>query len=274
MSVHSALVELERLLDETEGVLAPARFVADAARPAVGPCNRADGRAGQRRLVATRFATCDPVAENDTAVSVHAARVAQLWTDRGCRVFIRASERLGHEVVATTPSGGVVVFGIAGEGMTLGGETECVRAGCTMRDNADPQREEQRVAEDASERQGSLTRLAKDSDAFRRVVVTGPRMQLAVMTIPPGGEVGEEVHEGTDQFLFFVEGQAEAQLDGARSAVPEGGYVFVPAGTRHNFVNTGSGPLRIATTYAPPEHPAGTVHATKEEADAAEAHHH
>jgi mannose-6-phosphate isomerase-like protein (cupin superfamily) len=273
VSLPGALVELERLLDETERVLAPARFVAEAARPAAGPCDRPDGSAGQRRLLATRFATCDPADTDDAAVSMRAARVAQLWSERGCRVRTTASESLGHEVVAATPSGGILVFGIAGNGMTLGGETACVRAGCTMRDNADPRREEQRVAEDASERQGSLTRLANDSDAFRRVVVTGPHMQLAVMTIPPGGEVGEEVHQGTDQFLFFVEGQAEAQLDGARSAVPEGSYVFVPAGTRHNFVNTGSGPLRIATTYAPPEHPAGTVHATKEVADAEEAHH-
>jgi mannose-6-phosphate isomerase-like protein (cupin superfamily) len=130
------------------------------------------------------------------------------------------------------------------------------------------------MAEDNTERQGDLVALARRNEAFRRVVVTGPQMQLAVMTIPAGGEVGEEVHTGTDQFLFFVEGEAQAYLDGERSAVPEGGYVFVPAGTRHNFVNVGSGPLRIATTYAPPEHPAGTLHATKEEADADEADHH
>jgi mannose-6-phosphate isomerase-like protein (cupin superfamily) len=140
--------------------------------------------------------------------------------------------------------------------------------------DGEPEREEHRVAEDVGERQGRLAALAQGSDAFRRVVVTGPHMQLAVMTIPPGGEVGEEVHDGTDQFLIFVEGQAEAELDGVRSAVPEGSYVFVPAGTRHNFVNTGSGPLRIATTYAPPEHPPGTLHPTKEVADADEAHHH
>jgi len=164
------------------------------------------------------------------------------------------------------------VFGIAARGMTLGGETPCVPDGCTGQGGAEPQREEHRVVEDVSERQGSLAELASGSDTFRRVVVTGPHMQLAVMTIPPGGEVGEEVHEGTDQFLFFVEGQAEARLDGARSAVPEGGYVFVPAGTRHNFVNTGSGPLRIATTYAPPEHPPGTVHPTKDVAEEAHLH--
>lgn len=128
------------------------------------------------------------------------------------------------------------------------------------------------MAEDISERQGSLAGLTHGNEAFRRVVVTGPLMQLAVMTIPPGGEVGEEVHHDTDQFLVFVEGQADAWLDGERSAVPEGGYVFVAAGTRHNFVNTGDGPLRIATTYAPPEHPPATLHQTKADADAADHH--
>jgi mannose-6-phosphate isomerase-like protein (cupin superfamily) len=129
------------------------------------------------------------------------------------------------------------------------------------------------MTEDVRERRGDLTALAAGNDAFRRVVVTGTQMQLAVMTIEPGGEVGEEVHEGTDQFLHFVEGDAEAELDGDRFAVPPGGYVFVPAGTRHNFRNTGSVPLRIATTYAPPEHAPGTLHRTKAEADADEHDH-
>lgn len=273
MSVDTAFAEIERLLDETQRVLGPAEFAAEVARPATGPCIRPDGRAGRSRLVATRFAPNDPTGA-DVAASARTARVARVWIDRGCRVQTRSSATLGHEVVATTPSGGIVVFGIGAHGMTLGGQTACVPVACGMQDNAGWQREEQRVAEDASERQGSLTRLAHDSDAFRRVVVTGPHMQLAVMTIPPGGEVGEEVHHGTDQFLFFVEGEAEAQLEGVRSAVASGDYVFVPAGTRHNFVNTGAGPLRIATTYAPPEHPAGTVHATKDVADAEDAHHH
>lgn len=129
------------------------------------------------------------------------------------------------------------------------------------------------MTEDPRERRGDLAALTAANDAFRRVVVTGDRMQLAVMTIEPGGEVGEEVHEGTDQFLYFTEGEGDAVLDGERCPVPTGGYVFVPAGTRHNFVNTGSGPLRIATTYAPPEHAPGTRHATKAEADADEHDH-
>ena len=78
------------------------------------------------------------------------------------------------------------------------------------------------------------------------------------MTLASGEEIGEETHEG-DQILFFVEGEGEAILEGESSPVRSGDYVFVPAGTLHNFVNTGGGPLRLLTTYAP-EHPHGTVH--------------
>ncbi len=114
-----------------------------------------------------------------------------------------------------------------------------------------------------------VMRLTRDNDAFRREVTTGEHAQLVVMTIPPGGEIGEEVHE-VDQILIFVEGRADADLDGERSAVGPNDLVFVKAGTRHNFVNTGDSPLRLVTVYAPPEHEPGTIHATKEEADAAE----
>jgi mannose-6-phosphate isomerase-like protein (cupin superfamily) len=90
------------------------------------------------------------------------------------------------------------------------------------------------------------------------------------MTIPQGGEIGDEVHPDTDQVLVFVDGRAEAMLDGRSSDVGPNDLVFVRAGVRHNFVNRGEGPLRLITIYAPPEHPAGTVHETKAEADAAE----
>jgi mannose-6-phosphate isomerase-like protein (cupin superfamily) len=112
--------------------------------------------------------------------------------------------------------------------------------------------------------------LARGNEAFRREVVTGPHSQLVLMTIPAGGEIGEEVHEHVDQILLFLEGSADAVLDGDRSAVRPHQLVFVKAGTRHNFINTGAGPLRLVTIYAPPEHQPGTVHATKEEAEAAE----
>ena len=111
---------------------------------------------------------------------------------------------------------------------------------------------------------------ARSNDAFRRVVLTGDHEQVVVMTIPPDGEIGEEVHPDTDQVLSFVEGTAVAQLDGEASAVGADDLVFVHAGVRHNFINTGDTPLRLVTIYAPPHHAPGTVHQTKAEADAAE----
>lgn len=111
---------------------------------------------------------------------------------------------------------------------------------------------------------------ARDNDAFRREVQTGEHEQVVVMAIPPGGEIGSEVHADTDQVLIFVDGQGEADLDGESSSVGQDQLVFVRAGVRHNFRNTGERPLRLITIYAPPEHPPGTVHRTKAEADAAE----
>lgn len=113
---------------------------------------------------------------------------------------------------------------------------------------------------------------ARSSDDFRRVLVTGAHLQVVVMTIPPGGEIGAETHPDTDQVLFFVDGEGEAILDGETTPVAAGHLSFVRAGTHHNFVNTGEHPLRIATAYAPPEHDPGTIHPTKEEADADEDH--
>ena len=117
-----------------------------------------------------------------------------------------------------------------------------------------------------------IVRLARENDAFRREAITGEHAQLVAMTIPPGGEIGEEVHPDTDQLLIFVEGKGEAILDGQTSPIDRNDLVFVKAGTKHNFVNGGDGPLRLITIYAPPEHPPGTVHRTKAEADAAEDH--
>ena len=123
--------------------------------------------------------------------------------------------------------------------------------------------------------QGSQDRVdilqaAWTNEAFRRVVLTGEKEQVVVMTIPAGGEIGEEVHPGTDQVLVFIDGHGRAELDGESSPIGPNDLVFVHAGTRHNFVNTGESPLRLITVYAPPEHAPGTVHQTKEEADADE----
>ena len=115
---------------------------------------------------------------------------------------------------------------------------------------------------------------AKHNTYFREVLSTGPHSQVVVMSIPPGGEIGDEVHTDVDQVLVFVWGEGVAILDGERSRVGPDRLVQVPAGTRHNFVNTGSTDLRLYTVYAPPEHAPGTIHRTKAEADQAEAEAH
>lgn len=107
---------------------------------------------------------------------------------------------------------------------------------------------------------------------FREVLSTGPNCQVVVMSIPVGGEIGEEVHDEVDQVLVSVEGEAYAVLDGERSDVHPGHLVHVPAGTRHNLVNAGSVDLKLYTMYAPPQHAVGTVHKTKAEADASDEH--
>jgi mannose-6-phosphate isomerase-like protein (cupin superfamily) len=116
-----------------------------------------------------------------------------------------------------------------------------------------------------------IVKRAKANAYFREVLSTGPHSQVVVMSIPPGGEIGEEVHGDVDQVLVFVEGEGQAILDGQQAAVAVDRLVHVPAGTRHNFVNTGTGDLRLYTIYAPPEHEPGTIHKTKAEADAAHA---
>jgi mannose-6-phosphate isomerase-like protein (cupin superfamily) len=113
---------------------------------------------------------------------------------------------------------------------------------------------------------------ARSNTYFREVISTGPHAQVVVMSIPPAGEIGEEVHPDVDQVLIFVEGEGVAVLEGVRSPVGPGRLVHVPAGTRHNFVNEGSVDLKLYTVYAPPEHAPGTIHRTKAEADADEGH--
>jgi mannose-6-phosphate isomerase-like protein (cupin superfamily) len=114
--------------------------------------------------------------------------------------------------------------------------------------------------------------LTRENEDFRRELATADHSQVVAMTIPRGEEIGDEVHEGIDQLLVFVDGVAEAVIEGESSSVRAGHAVLVPGGTRHNFRNTGNTPLRLWTVYAPPEHPPGTVHRTKADADAAEEH--
>ena len=115
----------------------------------------------------------------------------------------------------------------------------------------------------------TIATVAEQYADFRRVLWTGKHSQLVIMTIPPDGEIGEEVHE-VDQILTFVSGVGEARVSGENRRVAQGDLVVVPAGRTHNFVNTGPNPLVLYTVYAPAEHADGAVHRTKEEADEAE----
>ena len=116
----------------------------------------------------------------------------------------------------------------------------------------------------------SIATEAEKSPDFRRVLWTGEHSQLVIMTIPPGGEIGEEVHEDVDQILTFVSGTGKAIVSGAEKNVAQGDLVVVPAGKKHNFLNTGPNPLILYTVYGPAEHADGAVHKTKEQADAME----
>lgn len=115
-----------------------------------------------------------------------------------------------------------------------------------------------------------LPTVAGQSTDFRRVLWTGEHTQLVIMTIPPGGEIGEEVHQHNDQILSFVSGVGKAVIEGSSQDVRPGEVVVVPAGTRHNFINTGANPWVLSTVYGPPDHAGGAVHHTKADADRAE----
>lgn len=115
-----------------------------------------------------------------------------------------------------------------------------------------------------------IKKLTKENTNFRKVLHTGQYSQIVAMSIPMGGDIGEEVHQYVDQILFFVDGEGEAILNGDTRRVEKHDVVFVPAGTTHNFKNIGDEDLKLFTVYAPPEHPDGTIHKTKEDVDKAE----
>jgi len=118
-----------------------------------------------------------------------------------------------------------------------------------------------------------IVKRALNNDAFRDTVITGQEAQVVLMTLQPGEEIGAEVHGDHDQILILVEGNGQAVLSGQAREVGTNDLIFVHAGIEHNFINTGSKPLRLYTVYAPPEHPAGTHHDDKAEADAYEEQH-
>ena len=118
----------------------------------------------------------------------------------------------------------------------------------------------------------NIERATVGNDDFRRVLYTGHHLQLVLMALKPGEEIGEEVHEDRDQFFRVEAGRGEVVIDGNTTPVRADMAIIVPAGARHNVRNTGEAPLKLYTLYAPPEHREGTVHATKADADADHEH--
>jgi mannose-6-phosphate isomerase-like protein (cupin superfamily) len=117
-----------------------------------------------------------------------------------------------------------------------------------------------------------IEELTQGNDDFRRVIYTGRHLQLVLMSLAPKEDIGEEVHATHDQFLRFEEGKGEVVIDGRRTKVEDDWAVIVPAGARHNVINTGDEPLKFYTLYAPPEHKDRTVHHNKADAEARKEH--
>ena len=122
-----------------------------------------------------------------------------------------------------------------------------------------------------------IAKAAQSNCLFRTALWTGTHLQLTLMCIPVGEDIGLEMHPHTDQFLRIEDGQGLVQMGNRdnlylRQPVYDDSAIFVPAGTWHNIINTGHKPLKLYSVYAPPNHPYGTVHKTKAEAEAAEEH--
>ncbi len=117
-----------------------------------------------------------------------------------------------------------------------------------------------------------IEELTEQHSDFRRVLYTGKQLQLVLMSLAPGEDIGEEVHSDRDQFFRVEKGEGEVWIDGHKTKINSGFAIVVPAGARHNVKNTGAKPLKLYTLYGPPEHADGTVHVTKAHALASKEH--
>lgn len=113
----------------------------------------------------------------------------------------------------------------------------------------------------------AIVQQALENSNFRKVLATTPQAQIVVMSIEQGSQIGEEVHPTTDQFLFFVKGKATGILNGQKIEIAPNDMVIVPAGTKHNIINTGTEDLKLFTMYVPPTHKPTTIHPTKADAE-------
>ncbi|MGI6341287.1 MAG: cupin domain-containing protein [Minisyncoccales bacterium] len=117
---------------------------------------------------------------------------------------------------------------------------------------------------------GHITNIEKDTlenENFRKVIFTAENMQLVLMSIEPNDEIGEEMHEDVDQFIRIEKGSGKAILNGEEYEIMDGSSVVIPAGVKHNIINSSAEEkLKLYTIYSPPEHRDGVIHQTKEDA--------
>ncbi len=118
---------------------------------------------------------------------------------------------------------------------------------------------------------GDIEKETEDNDNFRKVLYTAKNSQLVVMSVEPGGEIGEEVHD-LDQFIRIEDGTGRAVLNDVEHEIKDDYAVMIPAGMKHNVINTGEKPLKLYSIYSPPEHRDGVLHKTREEAMEDEEH--
>ena len=114
---------------------------------------------------------------------------------------------------------------------------------------------------------GNIEKETLENDNFRKVLYTGGNLQLVLMSLKPGEEIGEEIHQTNDQFFRFESGSGKCTIDENNYHVTEGDVIVVPAGAKHNVINTGDEPFKMYTIYGPPNHQDGITRATKKEAD-------
>ncbi len=117
-----------------------------------------------------------------------------------------------------------------------------------------------------------IEKLTEENTDFRRVLYTGKNLQLVLMSIRPGEDIGEEVHDDRDQFFRVESGHGEVSIDSKKTSIKSDDAIIIPAGARHNVINTGDKPLQLYTLYGPPEHVDRTIHKSKAYAQAHEEH--
>lgn len=113
----------------------------------------------------------------------------------------------------------------------------------------------------------NIEQLTVNNDNFRKVLYTSVHMQLVLMSLLPGEEIGEEIHEGNDQFFRFEQGKGQCIIDGNKYEIADGDVIIIPSGAKHNVINTGSDSLKMYTIYTPPHHKDGIVRATRKDAE-------